>query len=224
MSLQLNMQFVLMLRILIGVICGGVIGFERKNRSKEAGIRTHIIVALASTLIMIISKYAFNDLIGNDFFKLDPSRIAASIVSGVGFLGAGIIFVRKETVSGLTTAAGIWATSGVGMAIGAGEYFIGIFSAFLIVMTQIILHKDFHWLNGPINEQIYIELLDDDNAIAYLQKELSKLNIKVISIKADKIENSKIEVTLLVKLPKGFKEYELMDVLKGNKYVKSIIF
>ena len=88
----------------------------RKNRNKSAGIRTHAIVAMGSALMMVVSKYGFADIA--EIGKFDGSRIAAQVVSGVGFLGAGIIFVRNNLVSGLTTSAGIWATAGVGLAMG----------------------------------------------------------------------------------------------------------
>ena len=114
-----------LIRMIIACFMGYVIGYERKNRDKSAGMRTHAIVCLGAALIMIVSKYGFKDI--PDY---DASRVAAQIVSGVGFLGAGIIFVRNNTVSGLTTAAGIWTTAGVGMAIGAGIYFIGISAGF----------------------------------------------------------------------------------------------
>lgn len=120
-------------RILIAGICGGLIGYERNNRLKEAGIRTHLIVALAAALIMVVSKYGFSDVTTLKGVALDPSRIAAQIVTGVGFLGAGMIFVRNQTISGLTTAAGVWATAGIGMTIGAGLYFLGVAATLLIV-------------------------------------------------------------------------------------------
>ena len=102
-------------RILIASLCGFIIGFERKSRSKEAGIRTHAIVCMASALMIIVSKYAFSDMATATGAKdADPARIAAQVVSGIGFLGAGIIFVRRDILHGLTTAAGIWATAGIG--------------------------------------------------------------------------------------------------------------
>jgi len=124
-----NLEFIL--RILVAGLCGMFVGMERKNRSKEAGTRTHFVVACGAALIMIISKYAFFDVIGNELYngadvRLDPSRVASTIASGIGFLGAGMIFVHRNTISGLTTAAGIWAISGVGMAVGAGMYVGGI--------------------------------------------------------------------------------------------------
>ena len=99
-------------------------------------MRTHAIVALGAALMMVVSKYGFYDV-----EKVDSSRVAAQIVSGVGFLGAGVIFVRNNTVSGLTTAAGLWTTAGVGMAVGAGKYGIGVCAGILVVAIQEILHR-----------------------------------------------------------------------------------
>lgn len=135
------------LRILVAGLCGIAIGYERTMRLKEAGIRTHLIVCLASALMMIVSKYGFADLIGSGGSSIlgtdgaDPARIAAQVITGVGFLGAGVIFHNGNSVKGLTTAAGLWATAGIGITIGAGMYSIGIFASLVIVITQILLHK-----------------------------------------------------------------------------------
>ncbi|MBQ3425546.1 MAG: MgtC/SapB family protein [Clostridia bacterium] len=135
-------DLIFILRMVLAAICGGFLGYERKHRGKSAGIRTHLVVAVASALMMIISKYGFSDMesVAVDY-RLDPSRIAAGIVSGVGFLGAGMIFIRRKTPQGLTTAAGIWATSGIGMAIGAGMYVVGIAATVIIYFAQLILHR-----------------------------------------------------------------------------------
>ena len=134
---QILPQCELVLRILLAGILGCAIGFERKNRNKMAGVRTHAVVAFGAALMMVVSKYGFSDVA-----DYDASRIAAQIVSGVGFLGAGIIFVRhNNSVSGLTTAAGIWATAGVGMAMGAGQYFIAVSGGMILVLLQVLLHK-----------------------------------------------------------------------------------
>lgn len=139
LTVEPELQYIV--RLLTAAICGALIGFERKNRSKEAGVRTHCLVACASALMMILSKYAYFDLMQySEFVKLDPSRVAAGVVSGIGFLGAGMIFVHKKTVTGLTTAAGVWATSGIGMAIGAGMYLIGGAATLIILLIQVVLH------------------------------------------------------------------------------------
>lgn len=124
------------LRILCAALAGGCIGFERHSQSKEAGIRTHAIVAMGAAVIMLISKYGFTDVNPGD-----PARVAAQVVSGVGFLGAGIIFVRHNIIQGMATAAGIWTTSAIGLAFGAGMYWIGGITAVLVVMIQILFLK-----------------------------------------------------------------------------------
>ncbi len=131
----MNPEIEYILRILLAAALGFAVGFERKMRYKEAGIRTHTIVAIGACLIMLVSKYGFSDI--NEY---DSSRVAAQIVSGIGFLGAGMILYKREALSGLTTAAGIWATAGVGMCVGAGMYILSVTSTLLIIILQCILH------------------------------------------------------------------------------------
>jgi len=104
----------------LAFVLSALIGLEREFRQKSAGLRTYTLVGLASALIVLISKYGFTDVLSANRIVLDPSRIAAQIVSGIGFIGGGVIFVRKDLVRGLTTAATVWLTSAVGMACGAG--------------------------------------------------------------------------------------------------------
>lgn len=131
----MNPEIEHILRILLAAALGFAVGFERKMRYKEAGIRTHAIVAVGSCLIMLVSKYGFSDI--PDY---DASRVAAQIVSGIGFLGAGMILYKREALSGLTTAAGIWATAGIGMCVGAGLYILSAAATVLIIVLQCLLH------------------------------------------------------------------------------------
>ena len=114
------------LRLLVAGLMGVAIGLEREYRAKEAGYRTHFLVALGSALMMIVSQYGFTEVLKAG--RTDMGRIPAGVVSGIGFIGAGTIILQKQIVRGLTTAAGIWATSGIGLAIGAGMYMVGILS------------------------------------------------------------------------------------------------
>ena len=118
-------------RLLAAMAAGMLIGHERRNRAKEAGIRTHTMVAMSSCLLMIISKYGFADVGAGD-----PARIAAQVVSGVGFLGAGVIFVRHDVIQGLTTAAGIWSVSAIGLCFGAGMYIMAAVTTLLVYLVQ----------------------------------------------------------------------------------------
>lgn len=126
----------LLLRIALAGLLGGFIGIERQLRAKEAGLRTHILVGIGSAMFMIVSKYGFEDILLESHVALDPSRIAAQVVSGMGFLGAGTIIIQKQVVKGLTTAAGMWVTAAIGTVIGSGLYEIGIYGA---VLTLVVL-------------------------------------------------------------------------------------
>ncbi len=107
-------------KLTLAFILSSMIGLEREIKLKAAGLRTHTLVGLGAALMMLVSKYGFMDIINLESISLDPSRVAAQIVSGIGFIGAGLIFVRKDNVHGLTTAATIWVTAGIGMACGGG--------------------------------------------------------------------------------------------------------
>lgn len=215
-------QLELLLRLVVAAVCGCAIGFERKNRLKEAGMRTHMIVALGAALIMIVSKYGFVDVLSNPSVALDPSRIAAQIVSGIGFLGAGMIFVRRRSVSGLTTAAGVWTTAGVGMAIGAKLYFVGVAATVLVLLVQIVLHKNIAWFHLPTSEQMYIEFDESSDAISFVQERFAAHHIEIINLKAKKTGNGYLSVRLFVKLPRGFEVSDFMNLFKDNPHVRSI--
>ena len=129
------------LRIVLSAVCGAMIGLERERRYKNAGLRTHVIVAISAAILMIVSKYGFLDIASMPDARLtsDGGRIAAGVIQSIGFLGAGVIFVRKESIIGLTTAAGLWATVGIGLCFGSGMYFLGISATLLLVLVNIIL-------------------------------------------------------------------------------------
>ena len=123
------------LRLFVAAILGGVIGLEREYRAKEAGFRTHFLVALGSGLFMILSQFGFDDVLGHyELVSLDPSRIASQVVTGIGFIGAGTIIFQKHVVRGLTTAAGLWVTSAIGMTAGAGMYVLSIATTVLVLL------------------------------------------------------------------------------------------
>ena len=127
-------QLWLALDLILAALLGFFIGLERKLRDKEAGIRTHTIVAFGAALMMVISKFAFDS-------EADSARVAAQIVAGIGFLGAGIIVYKKNVVHGLTTAAGVWTTAGIGMACGGGLWLIAIIATVVLVLIQFCLHR-----------------------------------------------------------------------------------
>ncbi|MCR5152508.1 MAG: MgtC/SapB family protein [Prevotella sp.] len=130
----MTLEFIL--RIFCAAVLGGLIGLEREYRDKAAGFRTHFLVALGSALFMIISAYGFGDVMATDNpnIRLDVSRIAAQVVSGIGFIGAGTIIFQKNAVRGLTTAAGVWVVAAIGLACGAGMYVLAAVSTLLVLL------------------------------------------------------------------------------------------
>lgn len=133
------------LRVFIAAILGAIIGFEREYRAKEAGVRTHFLVAMGSALFMILSQYGFGDMLDAPSISLDPSRIASQVVTGIGFIGAGTIIFQKHMIKGLTTAAGLWVTSAIGLACGAGMYLLATTATLLVLICletiYFILHR-----------------------------------------------------------------------------------
>lgn len=123
------------LRLVLALILGGIVGIEREYRSKDAGFRTHFLVALGAALFTIISQYGFGDTVR------DTSRVAAQVVSGIGFLGAGLIVFQRNVVRGLTTAAGLWVTAAIGMACGAGMFYVAAVVTGLILFGLEVLNE-----------------------------------------------------------------------------------
>ncbi len=201
-------------RIVVAGICGIFIGLERRNRSKEAGVRTHFVVACASALMMVISKYGFGDIVSVGGRGADGARLAAQVVSGIGFLGAGMIFVHKNTVTGLTTAAGIWATSGVGLAVGAGMYAIGIVTSALIVIAQILLHKDFRWMKNSKSKKLVVKGVTEAQYQQNLTEQLKKEGITVYDVYIEK-DDCGYNYTFIIEIPDYVYE---QDIISGIDY------
>lgn len=200
------------LRLLLSLALGFAIGFERKMRFKEAGIRTHTIVCLGSCLYMLISIFAFD--------QADTSRVAAQIVSGIGFIGAGMIFYHKEVVHGLTTAAGIWATAAIGMAAGAGWYIISVIATTLIILIQCIMHLNFKVFHSRKFVKVNIVFKDEDGTIAEKVKELFAIDrFNKISAKKD---GNDVVYSVIISTDHIISAREIHDALINNPSILSI--
>ncbi len=227
--MQYSFEIECIIRILIAAICGSFIGIERKARLKEAGTRTHLVVAFGSALFMIVSKYGFEDMIlrsvelGGDIIKFDPTRIASTIVTGIGFLGAGTIFVRRNVINGLTTAAGLWSTAAVGMAIGAGQYIIGIAAAVILTFLQWFLHSSKLFARSSTTLMIF-KLAPCEKPFDKLEKLLSEFGIKVKGVNFEKNSNNECKIECVVKMPTNLSHIELSDKLCENDFILGVEF
>lgn len=212
------------IRITLSGILAGVIGLEREIRSKDAGLKTHFLVGIGSALIMIISKYGFNDILGMKGVALDPSRIAAQVVSGISFLGAGTIILEKHYVRGLTTAAGIWATAGIGLAIGSGMYTLGIFSTALVLIGLEILNRIFR---NTLARYLDINIWISDSSLPEdVKKMINGNDFSLVKMKSKKViyENNPNVSLIELKLKTSRKDdsFKLADKLNNNNKILKI--
>lgn len=218
-------QLALALRVIAAGICGVIIGLERLTRSKSAGVRTHCIVAAGAALMMVISKYGFFDTVSGEMGirGADGARIAAQVVSGIGFLGAGMIFVHKNSVTGLTTAAGIWVTAGIGMAVGAGLYILGVASMLTIVAAQIILHKNFRRLQMPRTKSLYITGVDAADYQIHIKTILTELGATVCGVSIEKDKNTETRnYKVVFEISNDISEDEIVDKINYSCKIKSL--
>ena len=198
------------LDLILAAILGFFIGLERKFRYKEAGIRTHTIVSVGAALMMIISRHAFGD-------EADSARVAAQIGAGVGFLGAGIIVYKKNVVHGLTTAAGVWTTAGVGMACGGGLWLIAVIATVILILIQWFLHrKIFHTKKLFSIKIVFVQITDERERIKQLF-DIDRYNRLVVERQGDDLIYHAILET-----DEEYSSTQLDEIMKEHKYIKSI--
>ena len=209
----MTIEFVI--RLVVAGAMGALVGLDREYRAKEAGYRTHFLVSLGSALIMIVSQYGFTEVLGKEGIGLDPSRIAAQVVSGIGFIGAGTIILNKQIVRGLTTAAGIWATAGIGLAIGAGMYGLGVSATILTLIGLEVLSLVFKNVGiRSIAVEFSTHSRDTLNAIS---KKFSTKNYLIVSYQMDEqtIEGAtRYHVSMVIKCRKREDESTLAAQLQ----------
>jgi putative Mg2+ transporter-C (MgtC) family protein len=203
-------QVFLSMDLLLSVVLGFLIGLERKSRFKEAGIRTHTIVCFGSAAMTIISRN-----IGNG----DPGRIAAQIVTGIGFLGAGMIVYKQHEVKGLTTAAGIWATAGIGMACGSRLYVVAILATLLMIGIQCLFHLPYRIFKAKKFYSVKIEFLrtGDENIKIKEIFGTDRFNHLVI-----KRENDQVIYSATLTTDKEFSSTRLNEIIEENPFIYSL--
>ena len=188
----------LTIRLALSILLGGVIGLERETINKPAGFRTHILVCLGSTIVMLVSLFIFTEFKG--LTNVDPGRIPAQVISGIGFLGAGTIIIEGANVKGLTTAASLWTVAAIGLAVGVGFYYGAILATFLILLTLITFNR----LEAVLLKKQYLQPLkliveDQPGQLGKIGLCLGEMNISIRDVKIENIEEGKLLITLMIR-------------------------
>ena len=199
-------QFIWCIDLLLATILGFFIGLERKLRNKEAGIKTHTIVSFGAALMMLVSIHAFSEA--------DKARVAAQIVTGVGFLGAGIIVYRKNVAHGLTTAAGIWTTAGIGMACAGGLYIIAITATGLMILIHLILHnKIFAAKKGHLIKILFEQNYDERESIKKLF-EIERFNSLIV-----KRVEEQLVYQAIIQTEQEYSSQKVDEIMKEHRFI-----
>lgn len=218
------------LRLGLAVLFGGIVGFEREAHNRPAGFRTHILVCSGSSLIMMVSAYGFLNEFGINF-QIDPGRIAAQVVTGIGFLGAGTILQQRGSVRGLTTAASIWVVSGIGLATGIGFYKGAALATFLVLVSLLYLGRlDQKLLSRRRIRILQIKAVDQPGLLSRVSTVISdsKMDIRKAYLKAHEydtsIDKEVVEIELAVVAPPNFQENIFFSKLAGLSGILEIIW
>ncbi len=188
----------ILLRILLACLMGSVIGLERQRRDWTAGLRTHMLVCMGAALFMLVSMHGFTDVVGQKGIELDPSRVAAQVVSGIGFIGAGtIMFVRQQVIKGLTTAAGLWTVAAIGLAVGGGMYGAAVLTTVLaLIILALIKPLELRYFKAGQTDLIRISVQQGNKLVDQLDPLLKELHLGYTHIDLKKVEDGTDEISI----------------------------
>ena len=217
------MVWTFILRLLTATVLGAVIGFEREYHAKEAGIRTHLLVALGACLFMILSVYGFDFMLDRDHVSFDPSRIASQVVTGIGFIGAGTIILQKQMVRGLTTAAGLWVTAAIGLACGNGMYIIAVVTTAVVLVSLGLINLYLPYIS---QKERHITFLASDYAVmTEILERLRQEKITVLNYEMHKSaeeNNGKMLVTLEIRMKRYDNAKGIASILRNFEKVELV--
>lgn len=202
--LEWTIELVCVIRLFLAGLLGALIGLEREYRAKEAGVRTHFLVAIGSALIMLVSQWGFNSFIEmmsglyeNSDLRLDPSRVAAQVVSGIGFIGAGTIMMQKQFVRGLTTAAGLWAVAGIGLAVGGGMYIAAISGTVLVLIGLEVLSVLTRRVRTHCTKLVFVT--NNNETLIHVTNELNRNDYKIIRFSVEPLTDGHLKVNMHIR-------------------------
>jgi len=211
----------IILKLILACILGGLIGIERESLNRPAGFRTYTLVCVGSTLAMLVSLDMYFQYYQN--VNADPGRIAAQVVSGIGFLGAGTIMKEGATVRGLTTAAGLWGVACVGLAVGAGMYVPAIVTTVLILLVLVYFAKFEEYFTGMrVYKGLVLLVSDQPGQVGIIGSLLGELGVLIKNISLTRLENDQLEIELLLSLPPEMTIEEVIKELADAKGVQNV--
>ena len=214
---------IFIVRLLLATLLGSIIGFEREYHAKEAGVRTHLLVALGSCLFMILSVYGFDFMLDRDHVSFDPSRIASQVVTGIGFIGAGTIILQKQMVRGLTTAAGLWVTAAIGLACGNGMYLIAVVTTAIVLISLGLINVYLPYISQK--ERRITFLAEDYALMAEILNQLRQEKITVLNYEMHKSaeeNDGKMLVTLEIRMKRYDNVKGITSILKNFEKVELV--
>lgn len=219
----MNMMWTFIIRLMLATIFGALIGLEREYHAKEAGVRTHLLVALGSCLFMILSIYGFDAFLDHDNVSFDPSRIASQVVTGIGFIGAGTIILHKQAVRGLTTAAGVWVTAAIGLACGNGMYILAGVTTVTVLSSLGLINL--YLPSFSQRERQITFLAEDYNVLTDILENLRKEKIVVLNyeMRKDAEENNgKMLIVLKIRMKRYDTIEGMTSILKNFEKVELV--
>ncbi|GAV23475.1 MgtC/SapB family protein [Carboxydothermus pertinax] len=203
-------EYDIVLRLILASILGGLIGLERESLGKSAGFRTHILVCVGSALIMLLSEKIYFDFAGKT--NADPARLAAQVVSGIGFLGAGTILREGLTIRGLTTAASLWVVSGVGLAVGMGFYFGAVVATGIVYIALLYLGKVEKYLEiYRTGETITVVVDDSPGQLAKVSQAFGKYGLNIDNVEIIKKKDHKVQIVIMLSRPDKTRVYQALE-------------
>jgi putative Mg2+ transporter-C (MgtC) family protein len=216
-------SWIILFRLVLAAVLSGVIGFEREYHGRAAGFRTHILLCVGSTLVMLTSMHIFD--VYSSRVAVDPARIAAGVITGIGFLGAGTIMHSRSSVRGLTTAASLWVVAGLGLAVGSGLYFGAVVTAILTIITLFLFSRLEHvMIRKDWYRTMYIEAREGTDRLKAIRQALTPFGVEITDFEADRTEDgSNMILRLGLKLQNTRRADQILSDIgnvDGVKYVK----
>lgn len=208
---------IMVARLFVAALLGGIVGLERENKKRAAGLRTHILVSVGSALVMVTAAYVMQQYHG--IVNIDPTRMGAQVISGIGFLGAGTIIKQGASVKGLTTAASLWAVACVGLAVGAGNYIAAVVAVAIIYGALVLLEKfeSRRIDQAQVNPEFMLKVVNVPGKLGEVASTIGSAGANITNIEVESDDEQYTLIRMTLHLPKGVSREQIYVMLKSIK-------